>query len=396
MFRFSKVPGLLLAVTAAIAMAACTPKVTRTGQPTPASPSQSGGVSSVDPAKPVVIALLAPSSASNQGAAQLGRALVNAARLSVGDANDPLLQLRVYDTAGDAGTAQRMAQRAIGDGARLIIGPLFGANTKAIRSTAAAANVNVISFSTDSSAAGGPVYLSGFLPEKAAQRILGFARTRGYNALGVFHPDTPYGRVALKGAQRVGGANLVSVTGYERSQQGIPPAAQDFAANARATGAQALLVAESGQALNFVVSELSRQGLTGSRVKYLGLGEWNSRSVFESPELTGAWFPAPDPNAMNGFVNRYKEVYQDIPPPLAVLSYDAVQIAAQLLAESRRTRTEPFSARALTRPSGFRGIVGPVQFGRDGLANRGLAILQIERTRFIVIDNAPSVLGAGS
>jgi len=254
----------------------------------------------------------------------------------------------------------------------------------------------VISFSTDSSAAGGPVYLSGFLPEKAAQRILGFARSRGYNAMGVFYPETPYGQVALKGAQGVGGANLVTVTAYDRSQEGIPPAARDFAANAKATGAQAVLVAESGQALNFVIQQLSRQGLTRRAVKYLGLGEWNSKSVFDSKQLSGAWFPAPDPNAMQGFVNRYSKTYKAVPPPLAMLSYDAVQIAAQMLTDARRTKTTPFTAQALTRPNGFRGVVGPIRFGRDGLASRGLAILQIDTGRFKVIDRAPTSLGAGS
>lgn len=395
MFRFTKVPGLLLVVTGVVALAACTPKVTRTDRTTPSQSQQSTGPS-VDLSKPVVVALLAPSSASNPGAAQLGKALVNAARLSAQDANDPLLQLRIYDTAGNAGTAQQMAQRAINDGAKLIIGPLFGANTKAIRGTAAAADVNVISFSTDSSAAGGPVFLSGFLPEKAAQRILGFARARGYNAIGVFYPETPYGEVAVKGAKTVGGANLVAVTAYDRSQEGIPPATRDFAANAKATGAQAVLVAESGQALNFVMDQLSSQGLNKRAVKYLGLGEWNSKSVFDSKQLAGAWFPAPDPDAMRGFVNRYSKAYQAAPPPLAILSYDAVQIAAQMLTEARRTKTKPFTAQSLTRANGFRGIVGPIRFGRDGLASRSLAILQIDTGKFTVIDRAPTALGAGS
>lgn len=394
MYRLSKVPGILLALTVAVALAACQPKITRTDRGVPAKPTQQA--QGQDPAQPVVVALLAPSSASNPGAAQLGKALVNAARLSAVDANDPLLQLRVYDTAGDAATAQRMAAQAIRDGAKLIVGPLFGANTRAIRSTAAAANVNVISFSTDSSVAGGPIYLSGFLPEKASQRILGYAQSRGYGTLGIFYPNTPYGQVANKGAQTAG-ASLVTATAYDRSQEGIPPAAQDFAANVKATGAKALLIAESGQALNFVVGQLANQGLTSREYKYLGLGEWNSRSVFESRILRGAWFPAPDPNALNVFVNRYKDTYKDVPPPLAMLGYDAVQIASQLLVDARRNRSgAPFSAQALTRPQGFRGVVGPVRFGPDGLADRGLAILQIDKGKFTVIDNAPPVLGAGS
>ena len=394
MLRLSRLSFLTVAVAGALAVSACTPRVTTTGGQTPPTGSSTPTQGQVDVTQPVTVALLAPMSGSR--AADLGKALGNAARMAASDAGDPLLKLRIYDTGGNAGKARAAAEQAVRDGAKLIAGPLFGANTKAIRSTAAAGNVNVISFSTDSSAAGGPIYLSGFLPEKASQRILQFARTRGYGALGVFYPDTPYGRVANKGAQTVGGA-LVAATAYDRSQEGIPPAARDFAANVKATGANGLLVAESGQALNFVVSQLSQQGLSRRGYKYLGLGEWNSRSVFESTQLRGAWFPAPEPEAMNGFVNRYKKAFKDVPPPLAMLSYDGIQIAAQLLADARRTGSgDPFGARALTRPQGFRGVVGPVRFGPDGLADRGLAILQIDEGKFTVIQNAPPVLGAGS
>ena len=395
MFRFSKVPGLVLAVAGAVALAACTPKVNRTGPTTPGGSTGSANAQTIAVNQPVKIALLAPTSASQ--AAALGQALVNAARLSVSDLNDPLVQLSVYDTAGDAATAQRMAQQAIKEGARLIIGPLFGANTRAVTSTAAAAKVKVISFSTDSSIAGGPVYVSGFLPEKAAQRIIGFARAQGYNNIGVFHPQTAYGDVALKGSQSARGANIVTVKGYDRSQEGIPPAARDFAANAKSTGAQAVLVAESGQALNFVASQLGQQGLKRGQVKFLGMGEWNSKSVFDAQELRGAWFPAPDPDAVKSFVNRYSKAYGAVPPVLATLSYDAVQIAGQLLVEARVAQSgDPFSDQALKRPRGFRGASGPLRFDQNNLADRGLAILEVERRKFKIIDRAPPTLGAGS
>ena len=103
-----------------------------------------GSAKRVEPTQPVIIALLAPSTAKNAGAAQLGLSLGNAARMAAGDLNDPLLQLRVYDTGGQAETARAAANKAIADGARLILGPLFSNNTKAVAGPAAENGIKVI------------------------------------------------------------------------------------------------------------------------------------------------------------------------------------------------------------------------------------------------------------
>lgn len=390
-----KALGVSISLVGACALSACAPKITTSG---PGTPGQTqSGAPAVDLSSPVKVALLTPSSASNPGAAALGRSLVNAARLATQDVGDPNLQLAVYDTAGDPATAARVADRAVREGAKIILGPLFGSSTKAIASTAAASGINVISFSTDSTIAGGPIFLSGFLPEKAAIRITGFARAQGYGTLGVFHPRTPYGDIAISGARRAMGNSVVTATGYERSQDGIPPAARDFAANARSSGARALLIAESGQALTYVAELLGSEGLTAERYKFLGLGEWNAKTTLESKVLRGGWFPAPDPSAMESFVARYQTAYGAQPPPLAVLGYDAVQIAGQLLSEARAAGSgDPFSGQAIKRPRGFRGAVGPILFDQRGMAERSMAILQVDTGRFSLVDRAPTVLGAGS
>lgn len=351
----------------------------------------------LDPAQPVTVALLAPSTAANAGAAQLGQAIVNAARLAQSELNDPMLNLRVYDTGGDPGRAAAAANQAVAEGARLILGPLFSESTSAIAGTAQGANLNVVSFSTDSAVAGGPVFLSGFLPEMAARRVTSFARSRGYDTFGILYPDTNYGRVALAGAEAVAGPNLLVRTSYPRSAEGIPPAANAFAAEVRQTGARALLIPEFGQGLQYVGALLTEQGAGAPEHKFLGLGEWDSRSTLDGPELVGGWFPSSDPGALRAFVERYRGRYGAVPPQLAFLGYDAVQIAGQLLDEARRTGNgAPFDRQAITRPQGFRGAVGPIRFLDDGRAERGMAILEVGQNSFQVIDPAPVAFGAGT
>jgi hypothetical protein len=49
-----------------------------------------------------------------------------------------------------------------------------------------------------------------------------------------------------------------------------------------------------------------------------------------------------------------------------------------------------FSARAITNPDGFVGSDGIFRFGPDGTAERGMAVLEIERNGFRVRRKAPT------
>ena len=391
MFRLPRMPAVAAIAVSLLTLSACT----NTSMTAPQTPDARDSAR-VEPSKPVIIALLAPTTAENAGAARLGLALGNAARMSARDLNDPLFQLRVYDTGGNAAKARAAADQAISEGAKMILGPLFSNNTKAVAAPAAAQGIKVISFSTDSSIAGGPVFLSGFLPEMEARRITSFARAKGYNSMGIFYPENPAGQLALKGARKGAGTALTVQSGFERSEPGINQGTADFAGRIRASGPQAVFIPESGQALGLIMANLEAQELNEG-IQFLGHGQWNTRSTLEIAGARGGWFPAPDPAAMKSFVSRYQGVYGAVPPPLAVLGYDSVQIAGQMLAEARRSRSEsPFSTAALTRPQGYRGAVGPIRFGQDGLGERGLAILQVGQAVFTTLDPAPVAFGVGS
>ena len=74
------------------------------------------------------------------------------------------------------------------------------------------------------------------------------------------------------------------------------------------------------------------------------------------------------------------------------MAYDAVSIAIRLASQPAGSR---FTAANLTRPAGFTGIDGPVRLLESGIAERGLAILEVQRVGASVID-PPSGFGSTS
>ena len=110
-------------------------------------------------ADPVPVALLVPNSA--EATAPIAASLENAARLAVADLDRIKIDLRVYDTAGNADIAARQAQRAVKEGTKIIVGPLYGGAANAAGLAVADKNVNVLSFSNNSAIAGGNVFVLG-------------------------------------------------------------------------------------------------------------------------------------------------------------------------------------------------------------------------------------------
>lgn len=395
--RGRSIPGFLVAIGLTLCLAACeapSANVALPGQASRPPPPVT------DLTRPVLVAMLTPLTAADQGAAATGNALANAARMAKGDLGDPALNLKVYDTAGTADGAAAAARRALSEGATLILGPLFGANTPAVAAIAGPTGVSVISFSTDSTVAGGPVFVSGFLPETEAARIVSFAAARGYGRIGVFYPLTAYGDAARRGAEqasRTSSAQIVTSTGYQRTFQGIEEGAGPFAAAAREAGAGAVLLPESGKGLQTVAAFIDNNGLDPARIKYLGLGQWNASATLQEPTLRGGWFPAPDPGRLDRFARLYRARFGSRPPFVAVLGYDAVQVAGQLLADARRTGSRtPFGRPELTRARGFQGALGPLRFLPGGQAVRAMAVLQVDAGTFTVADPAPLRLDFGS
>jgi hypothetical protein len=148
----------------------------------------------------------------------------------------------------------------------------------------------------------------------------------------------------------------------------------------------AVLLPEGGAKLKAVASLLPYFDIDPAKVRILGTGLWDEPGLGSEPALVGAWFAAPAPAGRADFEKRFQAAYKQAPPRLASLGYDATALAAIL---AQRPRGTGFTAAALTDPSGFVGVDGIFRFRSDGRADRGLAVLQIERSGRTVVSPAP-------
>lgn len=396
------------------------------------------------------VALLLPLSGR---LASLGKAMSDAAQMAVFDLADTRLQLVPIDDKGTANGSAEAARRAISEGAQLIIGPLLASSVSSVAPLASAAGIPVVAFSSDRKVAAPGVYIIGFTPDTEVQRVVSFTAQGGLSRFAVLAPDNAYGLAVVSAMRKA----VAQHEGTLARAQLYSPGTQDFVPVARkflglpdpaAPGApeppavpatpaappsgglpaatsggvvaappiglpqggsggsaapppvlvppqsfDVLLLAEGGAQVRNLAAALSSMGVRSPTVQFLGTGKWDEPGIGQEPSLVGAWFAAPSPVNRDDFEIRFRRAFGQTPPRLATLAYDAAALAAIL---ARGPQPEPFSQAALTDPSGFFGRDGLFRLSPDGVAERRLAILRVERNGVTVIDEPVPSFAAGS
>ena len=350
-------------------------------------------------AQKIKVALLVPMSGPH---ADVGEAIVNASQLALFDVGGDTFEIMPRDTKGTASGAYSAAETALAEGAQLILGPLFAEEVRAVSPLAAAKRVNLIAFTTDWKQAGSHTYVMGFLPFGQVQRVAQYAAAKGLRRIGVIAPQTEYGNAVLSAynahAQQYG-LTTVDQIRFRPGDTSLGPVVQRFArydARKLPNGGfapapfDAVFLPVGGSDAQTLANLLSYYELEPGNVKRLGTGLWDDAGMAREANLNGGWFAAPDPKARAAFDNKYRDAYGTTAPRLASLGYDATALAAVLARSGiQRNGAPAFDRAAITNPNGFAGIDGIFRFRPDGLAERGLAILEIRNGQAVVIDPAP-------
>ncbi|MEA1940867.1 MAG: penicillin-binding protein activator [Pseudomonadota bacterium] len=353
------------------------------------------------------VAVLLPFSAENSGARAEALRLLRAAELALFERAGGNLLMIPKDTQGTPEGARSAARAAAGDGADMIIGPLFGPAVAAAADVARQADIPVVAFTTDTTVAGDGVYLMSFPPEIEVERIVEYAARQGVERFAYLGPQDRYGTAvynALQDNTALNGGYVSADAFYTgdveamarasaRLAEGVfEPLTPEDALELRQTewvpdpeaAFQAVILPEGGTRLRSLGPLLISQNVDPLVVRFLGTGLWNDPELLREPALHGGWFAGPDRAARERFETGYMEAYGSEPSRIASLAYDAMALAAHLDGGERG-----FSREAIEEEQGFVGADGLFRFHADGMIERGLAIYEIQPRGLREIEPAP-------
>lgn len=371
-------------VAASLALAAC-------------DPLAMGGGPSINTGKPVPVALLVPSGSGSTTDEHLATSLENAARLAMADMSGVEIDLRVYSTAGQPAQAASAATRAVNDGAKIIVGPLYAEAVNAAGVAVAASGVNLLSFSNNPDIAGGNVFILGATFQNTANRIVRYLAGQGKRRILMVSAETAAGDLARGAVARAASASAAAVVGnvsYAMSQNGVVTAAPQIVSAARSNSADVVMIdATTDGALPILTQLIREQGLAADVVQLAGLARWDVPAQAAAlPGLQGGIFAMPSPQLTQQFESRYTAAYGTPPVPAAIvgLAYDGVAAIGALV---KQGKSDALTGAALTQGSGFAGVNGVFRLRTDGTNERGLAIAKIQNSQVVVIDPAPRAFG---
>lgn len=375
------------AVLSLLALAACDPNMFP-------APRGAGGPS-INTSKPVPVALLVPYESAQAADNSMAQSIENAARMAMADLNGVEIDLRVYPTQGQAEGAQIATTRAISEGAKVILGPVYGGSAKLAGLAAKGAGVNVLSFSNNTAIAGDNVFVLGATFDNTADRLVRYAATHGKPRIVIVNAQSPAetaGAIAIKGAIARNGAILAGEKSFELSQEGVFNSVQPIASTVRSSGADAIFFTSGNDgAMPLFAQMLPESGLKSPSPQYVGLQRLNvPSSALSLPGLQGSWFALPDQALAQNFSSRYAASYGQAPHALAGYAYDGIAAIGALVQSGD---SQALTAQALTRGSGFVGVNGIFRLNSDGTNQRGLAVATIQNNQVVEIDPAPRAFG---
>jgi ABC-type branched-subunit amino acid transport system substrate-binding protein len=215
----------------------------------------------------------------------------------------------------------------------------------------------------------------------------------GIKRFAALAPRTAYGEQmtrTLESHVAVRGGQVVAAELYDEGTD-LSAAAKRLSADVKGDGKLAILVPVAPPRLSAALAALSGAGIDGASVQLIGTGVWDIPGIGADSALRGAWYAAPDPAKRADFERRFIATYGRPPLRLATLAYDAVMLAGKL---ARLKPGGDFTAEAITNPNGWSGVDGIFRFLPDGRIERGLAVIEVQGERGLVVSPAPATFAA--
>ncbi len=313
------------------------------------------------------VALLLPLSGANRS---LGEAMFNAAQLALFDQADPRVEFLPQDTGGTPAGAAEATRQAIAAGARVLAGPLTSPETNAAAGAARAARLPMLAFTNDGAAGGNGVWVLGVTPAQQVDRMVAAGAGAGATRFAMLAQEDEFGRrmaQALRARLAQAGLPAPFVL-LHPPRVDMAQAVRDVASMAGQLPLDALLLVETGLAARNAAQAVAAAFPRPPRL--MGTALWaQDTTLAQEAALAGAWFPAPDPQARQGFEGRYQAAFGERPPRLAGVAYDAAGMAARAARDG---------GGVLPVGEAFLGADGPLRLMPDGQVARGLAVFALD------------------
>lgn len=367
--------------------------------------------------KKIQVALFLPFSGKYQ---ELGWHLFNAASLAMfeNDLNHNI-ELILVDSKDTAADAKKAFKTIIDRDIKIVIGPVFSSLVEAIERPAKHNAITAISLSNNQELVNkidedGGVFLAGMMPESEIDKIVTYAMEEGKTSFAVIAPSSQYGTIItnlVKKFVKDRDGNFIISEFYQPNSKSLdkvverainafilPPrltskkygklSKEDAISESDRIYPQVIMIPESGKNLSKIANLINQLNREEREIQLVGTSQWDDISTLNEPNLVGAWFVAPGNEKFRSFEKTYYQSYNQFPPRISSIVYDSVSAISILIDrnQGRVPTVTDFTSYFNPPKNGFEGVDGLFRFLPNGLVQRNLAVLEVEKGRFEVLE----------
>jgi ABC-type branched-subunit amino acid transport system substrate-binding protein len=346
--------------------------------------------------------------------ATTGKQLFQAAQLALFMLNESRIALIPLDTKGTSFGAQDAVRKAIDKNVQLIIGPLFANSAKAIANISADAGIEFITFSNDESLIDSGALLIGLTPQQQLHRIVNYSIRKGIEDYVSIVPNNALGaaeaKVLRETISEYEGTSVLKTEIFLLNKRGKARNLRSHVRNALNAAIhtkpqrdynqelemynfspirypRALFLDGTTDHIHQMLSAIEKNSLFHkNKVQILGTSRLADNRILAHPMLENAVFAMLQNDRKDYFDKMYRESFGEPPNHIASLAFDSVALSATLASLSGESK---FTREAITNPRGFVGVNGIFRIKSNGLPERGLSIMQIQKGKLVEIEPAP-------
>ncbi|MBL0725964.1 MAG: penicillin-binding protein activator [Alphaproteobacteria bacterium] len=364
------------------------------------------------------IALLVPLTGKFEG---IGKQVLDSVTLALFTSKVGHVRVLPIDTKGTNNGARLAAQEAINAGVKIVIGPVFSSETKAVAGMLQRAGIVTISLSNDVSVASEDVYVFGILPEALMMTVVSFANKIDKKNFGLILPSSGYGYKMGKKIHKIleeldmvdmvteyyprnkdmfssviSRVNFAKHRSYRVKEDG-----SIFILNRRDRSKKTdseedlpliekvmdvVYIDAKGFDLDTLISEIDKSSIQkGDTSIFISdlISNWSGKLHYK---MEGLMFPGVVSANISSSRKYFEKELEQTPIRVSLLAYDIVSVVSYILKKDKNLKKQIHSV------NGYNGILGDFRFTSSGIVQRRFGIYVIKNGYPEIIQNSTSFI----
>lgn len=324
------------------------------------------------------IAILVPLSKQKE---QISKFLIKSAQLALVQSHNANINLLVFDSNMIENDPHLLETQLLEKNIKVIIGPVFAAETEKLASLLTDRDITILSFSNDSSITNNSLLTLGVSPDSQANILTSYAISQGVQHFYLLLPSTKYGKSIYNAVGNiVSTKDQAAFTTNWYSTENVNEVMSEFIKSIEHKDLtnSVIFMPQAGSNINRLNALLEQHNLN---IRLMGGQAWEQTNILKLPKFDRAILIRHNLIDQK-FYNDFNKFYRIRPTNLDIIAYNAL-----LMISNMEKNNLPINKRSIIENNQEFGKYSEVKFTPEGLSIYKTSIVEVHDHQFKTMAN---------